>query len=432
MAEQRRLVVIGGGPMGLEMAVAAVCSGWHVRLVERGEVAANVKRWAHVRLFSAWELNYSPAGCQVLEELGLPRPPADAFPTGEEFVKQYLAPMAQWLVQHAQAVVECSTEVLSIGRAGGLLKADMGAAIRQAQPFRVLVGRTDGTGEERVVEADAVVDASGTYGRGNFLGMGGVPALGERRLDGRVLRTIPNVAADPDRWLGKTTVVVGAGYSAITTINQLRELSETQPTGAGPAHPVRVVWATRRASGAEGLYERILADPLPQRDRLCVLANELTDPAASPSSDADILFAVQHLPRAHLIAMRAPEGDQGPLQLEFLQSQDQGDAEPVEVVADNLIANVGYRPQTSIFQELQVHQCYASEGPMKLAAALLSSSGAGSADCLAQEAPGPGTMVNPEPRFFIIGMKSYGRGSKFLLKIGLEQVAMVLSLLDEQ
>lgn len=109
-----------------------------------------------------------------------------------------------------------------------------------------------------------------------------------------------------------------------------------------------------------------------------------------------------------------------------------GEAGPerVTVEADNVIANVGYRPDTSLFQELQVHQCYASEGPMKLAAALLASSGAGSADCLAQEAPGPGTMMNPEPRFYIIGMKSYGRGSKFLLKIGQEQVAMVLGLLN--
>ena len=51
---------------------------------------------------------------------------------------------------------------------------------------------------------------------------------------------------------------------------------------------------------------------------------------------------------------------------------------------ETVITNVGYRPDTSLYQELQVHQCYATEGPMKLAAALLSSSGANSVDCLAQ------------------------------------------------
>ena len=46
--------------------------------------------------------------------------------------------------------------------------------------------------------------------------------------------------------------------------------------------------------------------------------------------------------------------------------------------------------------------------------------------------PGPGTLVNPEPGFFIVGMKSYGRGSKFLLRVGHEQVAMVHGLLLKQ
>ena len=44
-------------------------------------------------------------------------------------------------------------------------------------------------------------------------------------------------------------------------------------------------------------------------------------------------------------------------------------------------------------------------------------------DCLAQPAPGRETLLNPEPGFYILGSKSYGRGSAFLLKIGYEQVA---------
>lgn len=44
-------------------------------------------------------------------------------------------------------------------------------------------------------------------------------------------------------------------------------------------------------------------------------------------------------------------------------------------------------------------------------------------------APGAQTMINPEPGFFVIGMKSYGRGSAFLMKIGQEQVQLVMELL---
>jgi hypothetical protein len=41
---------------------------------------------------------------------------------------------------------------------------------------------------------------------------------------------------------------------------------------------------------------------------------------------------------------------------------------------------------------------------MRLAAALLAAGGGGG-DCLAQVAPGPATLVSPEPNFFVLGMK---------------------------
>lgn len=70
-------------------------------------------------------------------------------------------------------------------------------------------------------------------------------------------------------------------------------------------------------------------------------------------------------------------------------------------------------------EELQVHECYPSQGPIKLAAALL---GEASTDCLQQTAKGTDLLRNPEPRFFILGSKSCGRDSQFLMKIGIEQV----------
>ena len=80
----------------------------------------------------------------------------------------------------------------------------------------------------------------------------------------------------------------------------------------------------------------------------------------------------------------------------------------------------------------QIHYCYASDGPMKLAASLLAAGGGGG-DCLQQKvshhipdklkcdtnchkASGDETLMSPEPNVFILGMKSYGRGSAFLLR----------------
>jgi len=87
---------------------------------------------------------------------------------------------------------------------------------------------------------------------------------------------------------------------------------------------------------------------------------------------------------------------------------------------------------------LQVHACYASEGPMKLAASLLgarvAAKGGGEAagDCLKQAAPGPDLLVSPEPRFYVLGAKSYGRNSAFLLKLGHAQVEAVVAMLRKE
>src|SRR5262249_11343947 len=91
-----------------------------------------------------------------------------------------------------------------------------------------------------------------------------------------------------------------------------------------------------------------------------------------------------------------------------------------------VIANVGYSPDHDLYRELQVHECYASMGPMKLAAALLKLN---SADSLSIPAQGANNLRNPEPNFYILVSKSYGRNSQFLLGAGFEQVREVFTLI---
>ena len=95
------------------------------------------------------------------------------------------------------------------------------------------------------------------------------------------------------------------------------------------------------------------------------------------------------------------------------------------LTCDRVVGNPGFRPDTRPFEELQVHRCYATEGPIRLAAHLL---GEISVDCLEQAPPGPELLKNPEPRFFILGAASYGRDSRFLLRNGLEQVEQLFGL----
>lgn len=306
--------------------------------------------------------------------------------------------------------------MVSIGR-GRHLKGDMSS--RVGLIFQVLV--EDIEGQERLITADAVVDASGSFGHRNWLGPGGLPALGERKVFTEIESAIPNTNKEASKYQNKCTLVVGSGYSAITTINQIKAIAESTPDSS---KPTKVVWVTRQ--GGE-VYDRIEGDPLPQRDALSLFGNSL----GTTSSSEDVGFQVDRYASTSVLSIKKSDGGQFTVTLEpNAGSGASGEGKSVVVQVDNVVANVGYRPDTSIYQELQVHQCYATEGPMRLAAALLASKGGGG-DCLQQVAPGPATLVSPEPNFFIIGIKSYGRGSAFLLQIGHAQLKMVAGMLSD-
>jgi hypothetical protein len=67
---------------------------------------------------------------------------------------------------------------------------------------------------------------------------------------------------------------------------------------------------------------------------------------------------------------------------------------------------------------------------MKLASAILGAGAGG--DCLAQVAHGPESLQNPEPDFFVLGAKSYGRNPQFLLSIGHQQVRDAFQLMGSR
>ena len=427
-------------------------------LLERGKnYAANVSAWDHVRLFSPWSYNTSVHGRAVLKSCSLPLPDDDAYPTGAELRELYLAHLWAFLQAHEAVELRTGSRVIGVTR-GIALKGDMGAAKRHGQKFRVLSTRSqthnateeDGKQqeeqEEMLDEFDAVIDASGTYGNANNYGIGGLPAFGERSLrnDTSIVSIIPDVATQPLKYgHGRTTAVLGTGHSAITTINALRQLAlQQQKEGKeGRSAGVKLIWATRRSND---LYEDIKNDPLPQRVTLNALGNSLCGTKDTTVAKG---FEVTHLGGMQLLAMKRVQekNERSRIQLTFQKmlsnkSEEESEEESEEseekreevvvvVVVDEVVANVGFRPDMSISRELQVHHCYATEGPMKLAAQLMAS-GSGGGDCLAQTSGGAASLLSPERGFLVLGMKSYGRSSKFLLKIGNEQIAHAIALLE--
>jgi hypothetical protein len=177
-----------------------------------------------------------------------------------------------------------------------------------------------------------------------------------------------------------------------------RVAAETQRT--------HVTWAWR---GALPPLAEIAADPLPERAALACDVNRI---AAAPPPGIAVLpgHTVERFETdasGLTVTLRGPEG---------MRRERFG----------RVVSLTGYGPDGSIHRGLQVHECYATRAPMRLAAALL---GAGGGDCLATPETGPEALRSPEPRFFILGAKSYGTNSAFLLRNGLAQVRDVAGML---
>jgi hypothetical protein len=392
------VAILGAGPTGLEAALAAAEHGYPFTVFEAEPgVAGQLRRWGHVRLFTPWSLSLSPRMRRALEAAGRTPPAADDLcPTGEELVSEVFQPLAE--LPRLRGRLRCGVEVRRVGRRGLLKHEEIGTPERGRRPFRLLV--RDADGRERLEGAGVVLDCTGTT-EPNPLGDGGIPAPGEESLDGVLQHEIPDLRSTAEAWSGSRVLVVGAGHSAQTAVRDLVEL----------APGTEVVWALRDEEPDLGAVEE---DPLPERARLTATAAALI---AEPPPGLEVRRGV-------VVDAVERRGDRVAVTLR------RRDGAVEEVTVDRILALTGKVGDHLLYRQLQVHECYATSGPMKLAAALLAGSGAGGGDCLQQASQGAETLVNPEPGFFILGAKSYGRRNDFLMRVGWQQVDEVFGLLD--
>ncbi len=403
------LVIIGGGPIGLEAAARAAVAGIDAVVLEKERIGHHIRLWGHVRLFSPFRMNHSSWGARLLSEAfpDLDLPPEQDHLKGSEYIQQYLEPLAR-LPQLRDRVLE-GVEVVSIGRDRIGKKDLIGDSDRARYPFRLLTRSESG---EAIYKAGAIIDASGVYSSPQAIGSGNIPAVGEEEAIRKApshfhSRVVDVPGADRERFAGKKVLLVGGGYSAATALEGFAELVRTNPG-------TRVHWVNRSPQRLP--YVRFPDDPLPYRDELAKLANRLAQgpPSWLRYQGGSCVEEIQTWP-----------GHDGNNCFTAMVNSSRG---VQELGVDEIIANVGFRPDNSLYQQLQVHECYATIGPIKLAATLLEGSG----DCLTQELPGIETLQNPEPNFFIAGNKSYGTNPTFLISQGLEQVDLIIRQLAKQ
>lgn len=365
-----RVAVLGAGPVGLEAALLARAGGCAVVVYEAGQVAEHVNRWGHVRMFTPFGWNVTPAGrAALLREKPTRDFPADAdLLTGREYRDAYLLPLAE--SGPLKSCIQVQTTVLTVGRTGWR-KTDPADPRRPLPPFRLLV-RPAG-GPERVDPADVVLDCTGTYAKPNWAGDGGIPALGELAARPHVSYWLDDVAgAKKQHYEGRTVLVVGGGYSAATTVCQLAALAADHPS-------TWVVWLTHGPKTQP--LPRVPNDPLRERDRLAVRANSL-----ACRCDGNL----EYHPQALIEELVCHGPDQG-----FRVTARVG-GKPATWEAERVVANVGYRPDATLWQELRV-------------------------------AEPTGDVATGEPGYFVLGAKSRGRDSTFLLRDGFEQARRVVA-----
>jgi hypothetical protein len=257
-----------------------------------------------------------------------------------------------------------------------------------------------------------VLDCTGSYEIPLWLGDGGIPAPGERALGSRILRRLPDFDGDPSRWQGRSVLLAGAGHSAQTAAAALARLADEAL--AGGRLPPRVVWVLRRASPQ---ITAQVDDPLPERGALHARAIELIG-GAHPALETRLGASIESLRPS------APSADRIRVRLRLRGGDGNGEQQRYEELeVDDVLALVGSTGERELYAELHVHECYATCGPIRLAAKLL---GEGGSDCMSQSAGGIEALENPEPGFFVVGSKSYGRTSTFLLRVGYEQVGLVM------
>jgi hypothetical protein len=388
------VAILGAGPVGLEAALAAADAGWDFTVFESAsQVGGNVRRWSHTRLFTPWPMNVSSRMAQHLRSAGRPVPRDDGCPTGSAVVTSLLEPLAE--VPALAGRVQLGTRVAAVGRDGLLKHEEIGTDERAARPFRLVL--KDAAGRSSVASAGMVLDCTGTYATPNAAGNGGVPAPGEDELGDAVVRALPDLERDRDAWAGRITLLIGAGKSAQTAAAGLAALAAEAPG-------TQLIWAVRSTDPRWG---EVPDDPLPGRQALV---------------DQSRRLAAGQVPGGRVI--RGVSVDEFSRDDGRVVAQLHGPGGHEEVVADRVLALTGYVPDAAMTRQLQIHECYATAAPIELAGQLL---GDAAGDCLAQPRYGLDVLRNPEPHFFVLGAKSYGRNSQFLLRVGYEQVDDVVA-----
>jgi thioredoxin reductase len=384
------VAIVGAGPVGLAAASQLAARNLPFVVFEAGEsVAAHLESYRHVRLFSPWRYNIDRAARELLEATGWRGPDEDALPTAGELLAGYLQPLGEVLGDR----ITFGARVIAISRAA---HDKVKTAGREHAPFVLQVKTAAGVHE---VQAGAVIDASGTWGQPNPLGVHGLPAIGEREASESIVYGMPDILGlSRARYAGKRVLVVGAGHSAAGNLLALAALAQQEPS-------TRIAWAVR-GNDLRRLFGGGANDGLPARGEL---GSRLRALAESGNLEIHYGFGIARIERTAqgLRILAAAAGKP-----------------PIERI-DEIVAGTGARPDFTLARELRLRLDPWIESTDALAPLI----DPNVHSCGTVRPHGHRELAHPEPGYYAIGAKSYGRAPNFLMATGYEQARSVVAAL---
>ncbi len=385
------VAIIGGGPVGLAALAHLLERGETPILFEAGDaVGANIREWGHVRMFSPWEYTVDSASVRLLAQHDWQMPPKDDLPTGADLRDKYMLPFAE--LPEVRDVIQLGAKVIAISRSNVDKMKDKG---REEAPFVLHIEYSNG--DEKLIQARAVIDASGTWHKPNPIGANGLPAVGEKRYSDRIAYGIPDVAGSAkSRYANKRVMVVGTGHSAINVLLELAKLKDEYPD-------TQAIWVMR-GTNLQKIYGGQEDDALEARGQLGTRIQSAVD-----SGNIEILAPFR-------ISQVALVNDDLYVSGETADGFD-------TVAVDEIIASTGARPDFDLLRELRLDLDPSLESTRTLGPMI----DPNIHSCGTVPPHGEAELRQPEKDFYIVGMKSYGRAPTFLLATGYEQVRSVVA-----
>ncbi len=381
------VAIIGAGPVGLAAAAHLTRRGLPFVVFEAGDSAGfAIALWGHTRLFSPWRYVTDEAARELLTAQGWSSPDPESLPYGRDLVTDYLEPLAATplLAPH----IRYASNVSAVSRQGMDRTRSTG---RAAAPF---VLRVEQNGQVREELARAVIDTSGTYRNPNGLLASGLDPVDLDALRPHLSHALPDVLGrDRARFAGKRTLVLGAGHSAANTLIALADLARQEPG-------TTVVWGIRNAS-PKRVYTG--AD------------DELQDRAALGDRVAS------HVAYGRIELLDSFEVDRLELDGDAVRVDGRRAGEPVSIETDVIVGATGFKPDLDMLREIRLALDDIVEAPRALAPLI----DPNLHSCGTVPPHGVAELAQPEPNFFVAGMKSYGRAPTFLLLTGYEQIRSI-------